>query len=298
MTPSERARRLLRWYPPAWRRRYGDEFAALLDDSLGDAAPSIRLRVDVIRSGVAIRLRETGLTGDVTPPSEWIRAGALTVLCAWAVFVVAGIGLQKTSEHWEAVVSGSAHTWAGIAFGAAVVLAGVASLLVVAGAVAALPAVARFRAAGGWRAIRRPVVRAAATCGVTVVALAGAVWWARRLSEPQRNGADLAYSLAALGFALLLCASIATVTAAGVDIVRRLDLSPRVVRVEGRLAEAVTVAMVLMAVCACVWWGVMASAAPSFFGGVGPMSAIAGLMLGAVVLAAFGTHRVLKGIRA
>jgi hypothetical protein len=228
------------------------------------------------------------------------------VLCAWSIFVLAGIALQKTSEHWEGVVDPSARARAGIAFGTVQALAGIASLLVVAGAVAVLPAVARFLAAGGWRAVRRSVLRAAATCAVSAVAFGTLLWWAHRLSEPQRNGADLAYGLSALGAGLLVVASIATVTAAGVQIVRQLRLSPGVLRLEGRLAEAVTAAMAIMAVATCVWWGVVAAAAPWFFGGtvgrhgsgIGLRTVVVmGLMLGAVVLAALGSRRVREGMR-
>ena len=296
MSSSERARHLLRWYPPAWRRRYGDEFAALLTDVMGDAAPSVRLRLDVIRSGIAMRLRDVGLSGDGTPPTEWIRGGALGVLCAWSIFVVAGIGLQKTAEHWQDVVPASARTGAEIAFATVQVVAAIASLLVVAGAVAVLPALARFLGAGGWAEVRRPFLRAVATCGVTAVALGGLVWWAHRLSAAQRNGADVAYGLGALLFGLLVVASIATVTAAGVHAVRRIRLSPSVLRLEGHLAEAVTGAMIVIAAAACVWWGIMAASVPWFFVRM-QMIMVTGLMLAAVILAALGTRRVIAGRR-
>lgn len=303
MTPAERARRLLKWYPPAWRERYGEEFAALLDDTAGDAAPSVRLRLDVVRSGVAMRLREAGLSGRDTPPAGWIRGGALLVLCAWSVFVVAGIGLQKTAEHWQdAVPSGAARTWAEIAFGAVQALAGIASLLVVAGAVAVLPAVARSLRSGGWPAVRRSFVRAAIICGVTVTAFIGLAVWAGRLTDAQRNGSDLAYGLGALLFALLVCASIASVTAAAVATVRRLSLPPAVLRLEGHLAEAVTVAIIVMSVAAGVWWAVVAATSPRFFTAGGspfqPQTAVvAALMLSAVALSVTGARRVIQGSR-
>jgi uncharacterized membrane protein YozB (DUF420 family) len=48
-------RRLLRLYPRRWRRRYGDEFAALLDDLAG-APHRWRLAVDVTRGAMDARL--------------------------------------------------------------------------------------------------------------------------------------------------------------------------------------------------------------------------------------------------
>jgi len=229
---------------------------------------------------------------------DFLGEGALTVLCAWAIFVVAGIGLQRISEHWQDAVSAApARTWASVTFGAVQVLAVVASLLVVAGAIAVLPAAARFLASGGWPSVRGSVVRAAVMCGVTAVALAGLAWWAHQLTPPQRNGIDGAYGIGVLLFSSLVVASIATLTVAAVSIVRRLHLSPQILHLEGRLAEAVTIAMVLMAIAACVWWGVTAAAAPSFFGGPGEMAVVAGLMVAAVVVAALGTRRVLEGAR-
>jgi hypothetical protein len=231
-------------------------------------------------------------------PRDFLGEGALTVLCAWAIFVVAGIGLQRLSEHWQDAVSKApAHTWATISFGAVQVLAVIASLLVVVGAIAVLPAAARFLRAGGWPDVRGQMARAAVMCGITVIALAGLAGWAHQLTPAERDGVDGAYGWAVLLFSLLVVASIATLTVAAVSIVRRLHLSPQILHLEGRLAEAVTVAMVLMAIAACVWWGVTAAAAPSFFGGPSEMAVVAGLMVIAVVVAVLGTRRVLAGAR-
>ena len=48
--------RLLRWYPPAWRRRYGAELLALLQDTYGDASLPLRGRLSLIRAGIAERV--------------------------------------------------------------------------------------------------------------------------------------------------------------------------------------------------------------------------------------------------
>ena len=291
MTPSPRARRLLRWYPPAWRDRYGDEFAALLDDTIGEGTPSMRLRFDVMRSGTAVRLREAGLAGDDAPPAEAMRGGALAVLCAWSVFVVAGIALQKTAEHWhDGMPDGVARAVGGFAFGTVQVTAAIASLWVVAGAVLVLPAVVRFLSVGGWRSVRRAYAWAAVTCVVTLAALGGLIGWAHGLTLAQRNGADAAYTLGALAVAVLVAASLAALTNAGVVTVRRLDLSPRVLRCETRLAEAVAAAIVLMAIAAGVWGVVVVVPAPQ-------NAVIAPLMAVAVLVAVLGARRAAMGAR-
>ncbi|HUN33762.1 MAG TPA: hypothetical protein VMU95_17270 [Trebonia sp.] len=76
-SPAGRAARLLRWYPRAWRNRYGEEFTELL---LLDMAERPRCRsrtVDVIRGGIVAHLAEAGLCGFPAPgPDEADRAGA------------------------------------------------------------------------------------------------------------------------------------------------------------------------------------------------------------------------------
>jgi hypothetical protein len=49
--------RVLRWYPAAWRRRYGEELVAMLDDTYGDDKPPRRARLSLVRSGLTQRIR-------------------------------------------------------------------------------------------------------------------------------------------------------------------------------------------------------------------------------------------------
>ena len=55
---ADDARRLLRWYPRDWRRRYGDELVALLEDMFGDEPLSVRCRMSLCRAGTIERIRE------------------------------------------------------------------------------------------------------------------------------------------------------------------------------------------------------------------------------------------------
>jgi hypothetical protein len=55
MNPRD-ARRVLRWYPPAWRRRYGQELVAMLEDTYGDDKLALRVRMALIRSGLKERI--------------------------------------------------------------------------------------------------------------------------------------------------------------------------------------------------------------------------------------------------
>jgi hypothetical protein len=65
--------KLLRWYPRTWRERYGEEFLAMVEDSLGGRRPGWRLRLNVARAG----LREQAIA-------------ALDLLTAIMAFIGAG----------------------------------------------------------------------------------------------------------------------------------------------------------------------------------------------------------------
>jgi hypothetical protein len=54
---SRDARRVLRWYPAAWRRRYGEELIAMLDDTHGNDELPRSARMSLIRSGLTQRVR-------------------------------------------------------------------------------------------------------------------------------------------------------------------------------------------------------------------------------------------------
>jgi len=55
---ADDARRVLRWYPRSWRRRYGDELVALLEDMFGDEPLSVGCRMSMFRSGTIERIRD------------------------------------------------------------------------------------------------------------------------------------------------------------------------------------------------------------------------------------------------
>jgi hypothetical protein len=52
---ARRPQRSLRWYPSAWRRRYGEELIALLEDTYGDGPLPLRCRMSLFRSGMIER---------------------------------------------------------------------------------------------------------------------------------------------------------------------------------------------------------------------------------------------------
>jgi hypothetical protein len=85
---------MLRLYPLAYRRRYGEEMEALLED--GASGPAAV--VDLLRGAIGAHLRPApGVSAEV-PREERLRRGLGAVLLCWLVFAVAGLALYKTIE--------------------------------------------------------------------------------------------------------------------------------------------------------------------------------------------------------
>jgi hypothetical protein len=292
---------LLRLYPRAWRLRYGAELQELIVETSGGGRIPWRVRLDVAAGAVRERLRAGGLAGD-PPPGERTRGGALLVLCAWTIFVVGGVVVQKFSEHWQGAVPAGARGLPSAAFDVLIGAAAFGTVLVLAGIAAALPALVRFLGDGGWLLVRRHVVVAGA---LTVAAGGGGavlIWWAHGLTEAQRNGADSAYTAAAAVAGLVLLACLAAWTIAAVACARRLHLPHGVLVLEASLATGAALAMLAMTAATAIWWGAVARhAQPSFFGQASPLAPqmllATALMLTATVSGAFGARHALGGVR-
>jgi hypothetical protein len=242
-----------------------------------------------------------------------MQAGSLLVLCAWAVFVVAGSSFAKLSEGFGQTVPARTASLSSGAYHAVAVAALIGCLAVVSGMAMALPAFYRFLNAGGWPSIRRPVGRALIGTAVAIAATAALVGLAGTLTSAQRNGELLHhpavwyYPVAFIVTMLILALVLALWTAAAVVTVRRLDLPRPVLSAEALMAGVVAAAMVMMTAAAAMWWGVIASSAPWFLHGTPAGSAgssltaqlvgTMALMLIASVLAAYGVSRLVRSWR-
>jgi hypothetical protein len=130
------ARFTVNLYPLAFRRRYRDELLALLEQT------PVRLHtlLDLLLGALDAHLRPyDGPTGALST-GERLRASTSGVLACWVIFAAAGFGFYKTTE--DPPFSGAEHTHPllGSAHAAIQVVATVASLAVILGA---LPLVAR-----------------------------------------------------------------------------------------------------------------------------------------------------------
>ena len=102
-TPAQRAARLLRWYPRAWRDRYGAEFTELLIADITECPRSAARDLDVARGGLVARLTAAGLVGRplpapggaVTPQARYrqVSASLGSLGAALAVFLAVAAAL-------------------------------------------------------------------------------------------------------------------------------------------------------------------------------------------------------------
>ena len=295
---------LLRWYPPAWRERYGEELVVLMEDHLGEQSPRFKVKLSLVWAGLRERAHQSGLVGVQLSPAERARAGSLLVLCAWTAFVLAGASFSKASEHFAQALPVASRAVPQGAFDVVAVLGVIGAMLVAFGAIAALPAFVQFVHAGGWSSIRGRVLRAAVLTVMTVGAVIALGAWAHHLSEFQRNGGDGLYSGAFVAWALLVAGTLAQWTAAGVVAARRIDLTRRLLHIETVLAVAVAGAMVVITAAAALWWVAMAKDAPWFLQGTATgtspspfnvqLALTMVLMLMSVLVAGYGVMRVAR----
>jgi MFS family permease len=306
MNASRTIDRLLWCYPASWRARYGRELETLIMDMSGGRRVPWRVRADVLGAAGRERMRSAGLSGDVPGP-ERVRSGAVLVMWAWALFVLGGAVLGKSTEHWQsAMPAGSAHGTASAAFTTLIAVAVVAGLLVLTGIGLTLPSLRLLLRGGGWRQIRTRVLSAVGLTAVVIAATIGLAVWAHGLTPPARNGHDTAYGIAFVAWAALCAATLVAWTAAAARTARHLHLTAGTLRLLARLAAAATGAMAVIAVATAVWWGVVASASPAALTGAPAVShqsafvwqlvvAIA-IMLFAIGLGVLGTRRAVRAL--
>lgn len=257
---------LLRWYPMAWRARYGEELIALVEDQVGDARVPMRLRVSLAVAGVRERAYQAGIVGEATPEVRR-RSGSLMVLVAWAAMTVAGAVVAKTSEHFAAAMTPASRAGAQRAYDV-VAGAGVAGMvLVLIGALVVLPSLARAVSHGAWRHLRRAVVVAGVAWGVTAATTFSASAWGHHLRVAARNGADPRYTALAVILGLLVVVSITASCVAVVKVVTTIELSPRVLRAESVLAAGVAVSALAVTSGTFAWWREMSVHASWFLQG-------------------------------
>jgi hypothetical protein len=238
---------------------------ALLDDEYREGTPA-RICLGLVGGGLRQRGRQSGLIGDAVPAVDGLRAGALVVLTAWTAFVIAGASFAKFSEHFDEALPHAiaAHRVPDLAFSVLQATAAVASVLVVAGALLAVPAFARFLQAGGWVSVRRHFSRALTCTGLAVAVTVALLMSSHHLMANERNIGFHWYGVLFLVWAAIIVVAVTQWASVAVATARRVEFSTIVLGAEAMLAAAVAVAMVVMVAAVSFWWGAMAKDAPSF----------------------------------
>ncbi len=276
MSLDRSAERLLQCYPASWRARYGEELGGLIVDMSDGGRLAWRLRADVAAAGARERLRGTHI-GDP-------RGGGRIVLWAWAAFILAGMIVVKTSEHWQSALPRGGHPVASVAFVALAVLAAATAVLVLAGIALTLPSLGAFLPSGGWREIRPWVLIATALTIGIVAATAALAGWAHGLAPRARNGHDALYGAAFVAWAGLAASTLLAWTKAATTTAEKLSLSPTTLHLHARLTRVVAAAMALMTAATVTWWAAVAIESPGALTGP-PVAPHASPVVPALVMA-------------
>jgi hypothetical protein len=287
------AKLALALYPLAYRRRYGAEMEALIED--GGSGPAAV--IDLARGAARAHLRpEPGLAAELGPEDR-LRLGLSSVLLCWVVFTIAGLALYKTIEERSFAAAADAHGLLGAAHDAILALALVSTVAVVLGAA---PLVFRaLRQARERRAAERAAVLALG-CVVVFGLASAAVVAVANLAPGRPSEALAAVSLAAWTLVALACGI-------GCAFAGRLGLFaitvPRdVLRAAAACAIVATLGMVGIVLATAVYLVALAHDAPALAGqGNGPLeltSVAVALGVQLAVMAAVATPAVLSVLRA
>jgi hypothetical protein len=303
-TSTARAARLLRWYPRAWRSRYGEEFAELLVADIEERPRSASRTADVIRGGIVARLGQAGLGGGAPEPGRHRSSASLAALgCCAAVFTAVGGAL------WSQLTTGWQWSPPGTAGVTVAMLAMSAAML----ALFALAVLAVLPVAWRVAAARPPGLRGPSAlflAGLAVLVIGGrhfgngwpgtgghpwayqglvpggvaAFSWASTLSVSSfwaHPAALAAFPTAELAWMALSPLAVAAAVTGAAAVVRRGGLapdvlSPRVLRFETWLGRLACAAMAVFLAGTCAWvaplLGVGGAGSPGV-GGVGSLGA-------------------------
>ncbi len=290
---AQRAVRLLRWYPKAWRSRYGAEFTELLISDLGERPRSWSRTADVIRGGIVARLADAGLCGCAPEAAAQARASLASLACCAAVFLgIGGAMWSQLTIGWQWSQPDTAGTVATFVMSGTMLVFAVLALL------AALPvaySVMSGMARGGRRAVRGllgPSALLAAGLAVVVVGgrhfgngwpgTGGHPWarpglvpggvaafsWASTLSVSSfwaHPAALAAFPAAELAWMALSPLAVACVVAGAATTVRRIELSRGILGFEVRLGIAACVTMAVFLGGCCAWFTDRASGPGNLF---------------------------------
>ncbi len=292
---GKRIRRLLAWYPQAWRARYGEEFAELLAAEYSEHSRGRRRSADIIASGLRARLAGAGLAAHPLDRDSAARASLAALICCGGAFAMFGTamwsqlatGLQWAIPYDRGITQALDLESAGLLTFAAAALLGLAALI------RAATATARH---GNGRTLIRPVARAMAGAAILVVggrhfanawpgtgghllahqALVpggiAAFGWSATMgitSYLAHPAALAAFPVTRLAWMTLSLAAAWSLTGGVAQLARRIDWSPRAIRSSACLGCLAGAAMLLFLAGALRWLSAAAGTLlPAFHAGV------------------------------
>jgi hypothetical protein len=311
------ARRLMRVYPAAWRRRYGNEFVELLIADLTERPHCPSRTLDVLWGGVVARLNGAGLVGPAGEPRRQASTNLAVLGSALALFLTFGVSVwAQLSIGWQwSAPSTSATTMAMITMSVCVLLF---ALLGIAGLIPIVAGVLRATARHDGRSLRRPLLLVLTGALVLIVGsrhfangwpgTGGHPWahqglvpggvaafaWASTLSVTSywaHPSALAAFPPAEVAWMFISPLALCSAAAGLVKLVRRVDLSPAALRFEVLVGTTAAVVMEAFLGAAC-WWVLRGGSGPGGLYQTGWIDVVAlFLMAGAFVVALRATHR-------
>jgi hypothetical protein len=273
-----RAARLLLWYPREWRARYGEEFVELLVAELEERPRSLRRSLDLARSGLTARVAAAGLGGQPLDIEGSGRRSLATLASALSIFSVVAVALwAQLTIGWQwAPPTTRATSLAMVLMSLGILAVGALCLLAIApvawlavrsittrwrhllgpiglvlGGLAVL-VVGTHHFANGWPGTRgHPWAdQGMVPGGVAAYAWASTLfvtsYWLHPSALAQFPGGEVAWMLVSP-------VAVAALIVGAIRIIRRVDLSPRVVRYERRLGLLAAVTTAIFLTGAALW---------------------------------------------
>lgn len=267
----KRATSLLRWYPKDWRARYGDEFTELLIADLAERPRSWRRTLDVARNGLVARLAAAGLGEGALEPRTQARTSLASLGCALAVFLAFGIAMwSQLTIGWQwsdpdttatraamVVMSGAVALFMGLALLAAIPVAwevvmrvacrqgqGLVRPTTLVLACAAVLIIGSHHFGNGWPGTGGHAWshRGLVPGGVAAFSWASTLWVSSYWAHPS---ALLSFPAGEIAWMGVSPAAVIGLVVGATQTLRRLDLSPRTLRYEGRLSKVATLGMLV-----------------------------------------------------
>lgn len=289
---SRLAHLALALYPRSYRRRYGEEMAALVEDA--GAGP--KEVVDLMRGALTAHLRPSPAVAAELDVGERLRVGMGSVLLCWVLFAGAGLALYKTIEGPSFAVAAADHRLLGGAHIAIAVIAALATALVLLGAAPLV--LAALRQGRERRAVRRATATATGYVLAFVVISAALDAIVHPLGE---ISGGLAFGILAAWAVLGLGCGIGCVRACrrGLDAI---ELPAATLRLSMLAADGVAIAMTAIATATAVYLGALLVLVPGLAAeGNGPLglaSVAASLAIQLAVMVAVALLGAVSAVRA